>query len=74
MVKGPGWCLDRDLTLGGPVGEATPEAGVVQRPFSLPDLPGRYRIECFTPADDDNDIERRFTVGAAPTPTATATP
>lgn len=60
--------------VGGPVGEATPEAGTVQWSFFLPELPGRYRIACFTPADDRNQIGQRITVAARPGPTATALP
>ncbi len=59
---------------GGPVGEATPEAGTIEQTFSLPDLPGRYVVHCFTPRDNTNTIGQLIIVAAPPTPAATATP
>ena len=51
---------------GGPVGEATPEAGAVEQLFVLPDVAGRYRLRCFTPAAERNKIERLITIVASP--------
>jgi hypothetical protein len=58
--------------LGGP--EATPFPGNFAFDFSL-DEPGAYKLECFTPADEDNFIIKNFTLAprhdaAAETPRA----
>lgn len=53
---------------GGPVGEATPVSGTIERRFSVPERPGRYDVECFTPKDDNNAISKRITVASASTP------
>ena len=59
---------------GGPVGEATPAPGTLERSFSLPDLPGRYRVECFTPAEPRNTIGQAISVQAEAGATSTAGP
>ena len=41
---------------GGPVGEATPAPGVIQRAFQAPSVPGEYVVRCFTPGDANNVI------------------
>ena len=54
---------------GGAVGEATPEAGVIQGAFSLPDVAGRYRVVCFTPDDETNAIGQTIILAPRPDPT-----
>jgi hypothetical protein len=57
--------------LGGP--KATPFPGNFSMDFIVAE-PGTYKVSCFTPLDEDNFINRAFTIGPAPTPTATPTP
>lgn len=57
---------------GGPVGEATPEAGVVKRDFQAPDEPGRYVVRCYTPLDQNNVIFEDLTIRPSPTETPPA--
>ena len=52
---------------GGPVDEATPIAGTIEREFRAPEFPGRYLVWCYTPADQNNGIVEQFTIGQ-PTP------
>ena len=47
------------LVFGGP--EATPFPGNYTFDFTL-DAPGAYKVQCYTPADDDNFIEKEITV------------
>ena len=47
---------------GGPVGEATPVLGTIERDFTAPDQPGRYTVRCFTPADENNRIDEKITI------------
>ena len=54
---------------GGPVGEATPRAGVFERDFQAPDLPGRYVVRCYTPLDENNVIFEDLTIRPSPTET-----
>jgi len=49
-------------TNGGPVGEATPEAGSLERAFIAPGQPGRYLVECYTVDDDNNAIEEEMRI------------
>jgi len=55
---------------GGPVGEATPIAGTIEREFAAPAVPGRYSVRCLTPRDRNNAIVERITIepaaGASP--------
>lgn len=53
---------------GGPVGEATPVSGVIERAFAAPERPGRYVVMCFTPNDDNNAIFKSVTIAPASTP------
>jgi hypothetical protein len=57
---------------GGPVDEATPVAGAIEREFTAPDVPGRYTVRCLTPRDRNNAIAERITIepaaGATPAP------
>jgi hypothetical protein len=57
---------------GGPVDEATPISGTIERDFPAPEVPGRYTVRCLTPRDRDNRISQRITIepaaaGDAPT-------
>lgn len=54
---------------GGPADEATPVLGSISRRFRAPTEPGRYSVECYTPADDNNQISK--TIRIEPGPTAT---
>lgn len=54
---------------GGPVGEATPVPGVIERDFQAPGFGGRYEVRCFTPQDPNNVISSPFTIIAFPTQT-----
>ncbi len=54
--------------------EATPLSGTMEKTFFAPDLPGEYIVECFTLEDDNNTIERRFSIAPAPESTATPEP
>ena len=57
--------------IGGP--KATPFPGNFSMDLIVGE-PGTYKVSCFTPLDEDNFINRAFTVGPAPTSTATPTP
>lgn len=46
---------------GGPVGEATPVLGTIERRFLAPD-PGEYVVWCYTPADLNNAIFEDLTI------------
>jgi hypothetical protein len=49
--------------------ESTPVLGSLTSRFTAPDRPGRYAVRCYTPADDNNQISRSFSIEAAePTP------
>ena len=50
---------------GGPLDEATPVAGEIQRSFAGPDSPGRYLVLCATDEDEDNAIAEEFTITAS---------
>jgi len=52
-----------------PLEKITPVPGSFEQAFAAPERPGRYAVECLTPADDENDIERSFTVLGIPTVT-----
>ena len=56
---------------GGPVGEATPELGVIEREFQAPSVPGLYVVRCFTPQDENNVIFADLPVMADTTRTPT---
>ena len=47
--------------------EATPFPGNYAFDFTV-DEPGRYRVECLTPLDEDNYIIEEFTIEPAATP------
>ncbi|MDZ4278601.1 MAG: hypothetical protein U1B78_05625 [Dehalococcoidia bacterium] len=49
---------------GGPVDEATPVPGTLERQFTAPTLPGLYEVACFTPKDDNNEIEQEIVIRA----------
>jgi hypothetical protein len=57
-----------------PLETITPVPGTFEQPFNGPDQPGRYEVECLTPADDNNDIEESFTIEPIPTVTPVDTP
>ena len=59
------------LPVGGP--KATPFPGNYSMDFWV-DKPGTYKASCYTPLDEDNYINRTFTIRPAPAPTATPTP
>lgn len=50
---------------GGPVEEATPTSGTLERRFRAPGVPGRYFIRCYTPQDENNAIFQEFTLVSA---------
>jgi len=55
---------------GSTVGKSTPVPGSISRKFKAPDGPGRYRLRCYTSADDNNRISETFSIqagGATPT-------
>ncbi|MEX1254981.1 MAG: hypothetical protein WEE64_11645 [Dehalococcoidia bacterium] len=56
---------------GGPVGESEPLLGDLKQDFRAPEQAGRYEVDCFTTAEEDNDIGRIITVAI---PTSTPTP
>ncbi len=47
---------------GGIPGEVTPMPGSITRKFTSPPVPGRYRVRCYTPDDDNNQISKTFRV------------
>lgn len=47
---------------GGIVDEVTPVPETLEREFDAPEEAGRYEIECYTPADDNNAISTKFTI------------
>ena len=49
---------------GGTADEATPVPGGITRKFTAPPEPGRYRVRCYTPDDENNEISRSFRVRA----------
>jgi len=50
---------------GGPVDEATPTSGTLERRFRAPVLPGKYFARCYTPQDENNAIFEEFTLSSA---------
>jgi hypothetical protein len=48
--------------------EVTPVAGSVEMIAFAPAEPGTYMVNCFTQEDDNNEIERTITIGAAAAP------
>jgi hypothetical protein len=46
--------------------EVTPTTGTLELIAFAPADPGTYMVRCFTQEDDNNDIERTITIGAAP--------
>ncbi|MBI5283616.1 MAG: hypothetical protein HY874_00840 [Chloroflexi bacterium] len=71
FVKDLGYETVQFLPVGGP--EATPFPGNFSLDFTV-DEPGTYKASCFTPLDEDNYINRTFTIRPAPTPSPSATP
>ncbi len=69
LVKGIGSATAAFHPLGGP--QATPFPGNFSFDFDI-DKPGSYKLECFTPADEDNFILKNFKL--APGNNATSTP
>jgi hypothetical protein len=69
LVKEVGVTDAPGLAFGG--ASATPFPGNYTFDFTL-DAPGAYKLQCYTPADEDNFIEKEFTVlpgdNATPTP------
>jgi len=47
---------------GGIVDEATPVPEPVEVTFNAPEQAGLYRLRCYTPLDEENEIELTFTV------------
>jgi hypothetical protein len=48
--------------------EVTPTRGSLEMTFFGPQEPGEYVVNCFTQEDDNNEIERTISIGAAATP------
>jgi hypothetical protein len=53
---------------GGPVDEATPTSGTIERSFRAPVAPGAYFVRCYTPSDENNAIFQEFTLVPASAP------
>lgn len=51
-----------------PPAEATPVRGTIEKSFTAPERPGRYRVKCLTPDDDNNQISKSITITSATTP------
>ena len=71
LVKEIGRDAIAALPEGGP--DATPFAASFAYDFTV-DEPGSYRVECYTPADEDNFILNVFDVESAPQPSETPPP
>jgi hypothetical protein len=51
-----------------PPAEATPVRGTIEESFTAPERPGRYKVKCLTPDDDNNSISKSITITAASAP------
>jgi hypothetical protein len=49
---------------GSTADEATPVPGSFTHKFNAPKTSGRYKLRCFTPADDNNSISKTFSITA----------